>query len=392
MVKSLLVTCGSSPHVIEFMLPTLVEAKRQGWVIHGAYSDGAVKTMMIASRLFSGLHHFTGWWGEGYKDLSVPLADAIFKWARPAAVLIDYSGCGLAGGCWIEECYNRRITAVELHGVDNHVWYYGKKSREATAHYIEVLKSVGYGRIPHRCMRGTPAEQFVGFNIGDQLIREFTPGTTRRLLGLASDQKIVTVAGTWNKDFYGQMCSEDLVEWNAMAKEHSMRLVFSIHPAMRTSQGLPKVTFPPDVILTSNAPCTLWGYPTKLVPTVDVVRASEFVIMQFSSALRTMAYICHIPVWLRRAGCARGNSTSRIPRETEICEMNDEVRHKPGALVIWEYSKLLFASWRTQEYLDQLFAGTLGCKGTQEEWEEWEARWKLDGHTAERIVQLLTYG
>lgn len=392
MAKSLLVTCGSSPHIIEFMLPTLVEAKRQGWVIHGAYSDNAVKTMMIASRLFSGLYRFTGWWGEGYKDLSVPLADAIFKWARPAAVLIDYSGCGLAGGCWVEECYNREITAVELHGIDNHVWYYGKQGREVTAHYIEVLKSVGYGRIPHGCMRGTSAQQWVGFNIGDQLIREFVPGPTKRLLGLSPDQKIVTVAGTWNKDFYGQMCSKDLVEWNAMAKEHDMRLVFSIHPAMRTSQGLPKVTFPPDVILTSNAPCTLWGHPTKLVPTVDVVRASEFIIMQFVSAIRMIATVCHIPTWLRRAGCARGNIPSRVARDTEICETDDEVQHRPGATWAVDHPRLLFACWRTQEHLDQLFAGTLGCKGTQEQREWWETRWKLDGHTAERIVQLLTHG
>lgn len=392
-MKNLLVTCGSTPHIIEFMIPTLREAKRQGWAIYGAYSDEVVLAVMRDARLFLAFARYTGRW-DGRK-LSIPLADAILKWVNPDAMLIDISGSGLAGGCWVEECYKREITAIEFHALHSHVWYYGKQSREATEKYIEVLKSVGYGGIPHVCMEHTPAMQFVGLTVGDQLLQPFDPGPTRELLGLDCGQKFATVCGTWNHDFYGQMCTEDLLEWSEQAKGHGLRLAFSVHPAMRTSQGLPKVSFPPDVILTSNVPGELWGQSMKTAPTIDLVRASEFLISQFSGALEVLGQIAQIPTWVRRTGAARGNTPSRETRVTEEPEKEEEIMADGGWRGFpWPLIDLIDANWRTQEHLDQLFAGTLGCKIPKDEWRKARLRWPafVDGRVAERIVWLLTNG
>lgn len=377
------------------MIPTLREAKRRGWTIHGAFSDAVVKIVMMNTGLFSSFVQYSGFW-KG-RQLLIPLADHILNTYHPDAVVIDISSTGSSGACWIEECYKRKITAIEFHSLNSHVWYYGKKSRKATAKYIAAVKDRGYAGISHHHMLGTPAMQFVGLMVGDQLLQDFQPGDTREALGLDRDQRFATLCGVWNKDFYGELCTKDLAEWSVLARRYDVRLAFSIHPNMRRSQGLPRVEFPPDVILTSNTPSVLWGRPVRVVPTVDLVRASEFLIFQFANVLRQLGMVARIPQWTRRQCGAQSGNPSRVVRETE----EDEPRFPsiggwkgPSVPVVDMGVDMMWwkePCWRTQEHLNQLFAGTLGCKPSEEEAKAAREGWPayIDGFAAARIVNLL---
>lgn len=391
MAKNLLVTCGGMPHIIEFMIPTIKEAVWRGWKIYGAYADQGVRTTMEATRLFFEFGRYAGKWDEAYKVITIPQADPIFEWANPDAVLIDFTGQGTAGGAWVDEIYKRKITAVELRGPNKYVLYYGPTTRDLTAKFLERLHELGYGGQPVECLTGTDAQQFVGFIVGDQLLKPFDPRGTKKKLGLGPNQRIITLVGNWSKGGYQEICEEDFVEWNAMAKANDAVLVFSPHPVMRMVPWMQEISIPEDVPIASNYLGKFGERSVKFVPITSLVRASSFLVFQYDSAIVDIGLAARVPMWLRRGGTGRNSNRSRTPLAKEEDSFTETISRKFWDFHTPENTIRRAMCWRTAEHLEQLFEGRLGCKAPEDMWRQWceDRHLRLDGHTTKRIVDLL---
>lgn len=363
--------------MVEFMLPTIEAARVRGWKIYGAYSRWATRMAMAHTGLFDEYVDFFASWDWAYKVLTVPLADEIFESVKPNALLIDLCGSGASGGAWLEEAFRRKMPAVEIRGPQQRVWWYGQKSREGTLRFLEKLRQFGYGRIPHPCIEDTNVVQRVGSHCCEYVVAHSEPATTKRRLGAPPDKRIIVLWSNWSKGGYAKITNEDLEEWSAKAQENDAVLVFSIHPVLVYSQWeLEEITFPEDVILTANFPCSLWGHEVKWIPTLDVLYACDFGIFQFGNALIAVHHALGRPAWLRCTGTARGNPKTReaLPIEEPINELNDAS-----------------LSWRASDSLDKLFKGELGQKGTFEQCVNWceQSHFRVGGGAADRIVDLL---
>jgi len=401
MNKTLMVCCGGLPHSIEYMEPTIAEAKTRGYRIVGAYADKEVRKAMDLTGLFDSYEEYSGFWEEGYMVLRIPRADEIFKKVKPDTMLVDLCGAGGSGGVWLEEAHKRNITVVELNGCNCDVLVFNSKVRDLTAQFLESLRKYGYGLEHVEIMADTEGQQWVGLVNGDQLTRDFDSASVKAKLGLKGDQRLVTLLGTWSQSGYQEMCTEDLVEWAKLAKANNAILAFSPHPTMRYAPGLPKVDIPSDVIISSNFPGKFWSYSFILLKTADLIRASDFVIFQHMNGLVRLTLAAKIPTWIRRLDIARGGDRSRIPIKEDRDELleRSNIEDSIGKAFIpsEKFFKQFDASfvgsfcYRTAEQLDALFSGEIKMGRKLEGWDKLDAhlKFRLDGQTAKRIMNLL---
>jgi len=397
MTKRLLVTCDYMPHILEYMEPAINEARRRGYDIIGAYFGTPARDKMAAMGI-NKLYPFGGRWDkeENPPVLQVPQAFPLLDKLKLTAVFVDMTGAGHAGGAWVEYAYQRGITSLEFGGCRSRVYRFGKKAQNITDQYVAQLRKVGYGQHSDGLLVGTRAWRWVGLNVGDRLRKPLNKAEFKRSLGLNPKQKYVLLMGNWGVgEGYGRMTSIDLAEWDEMARANGMTLVYSPHPTFYYTK-LPSHFIPKSVIVTSTFPARLWERKPKTVNTFDLVRASEFVIYQYRNNTMALCVAARKPMWLRRWAIGRGDP-AQFSREPWDGEGKDVVRLGPG----WPYAdriKKLFnyklrmgACYRTAQELEQLFQGKLRFPGSEKERAGWDREWRLrlDGKTAERIVDLI---
>lgn len=398
MAKRILVICDYMPHILEFMEPAINEARRRGYDVVGAYFGAPARDGMAALGIID-LHLQGGAWDESgdMRTLRVPQAVPLLEKLKPSAVFIDIIGVGHAGGPWLEECYKRKITAIEFGGCRSRVYLYNKGTREVTGRYIEQLKAVGYGQHSDGLLAGTDAWQWAGLNVGDRLRQKVGKGAVRKQLGLKPGQKYVALMGNWGAAWgYANMAAADLIEWDEMARAHGLRLVYSPHPIHYYAK-FPEHKIPEMTVLAANFPGgVMWGRKAQVVRTFDLVRAAEFLIYQYVNGTQSLAVAARIPMWLRRRSTGRADPAqfSRLPME------EGGIDHVQGAprwphinrlVELYNPNVRVESCYRTAWELGKLFRGELGYPGSVKDWARWdrEFRLRLDGKTAERIVDLL---
>lgn len=380
------------------MEPAIDEARRRGYEVWGTYFGKPAKNTMRALGITK-LKPYNAVWGKDgdLPTLSVPQAGEILEWAKPDAVFVDLVGVGHAGGPWLVECRERGVTALEFGGCRARVNFYDKTTGAVTDKYIEQLRKVGFGQHSDGLLAQTDAWQWVGCLVGDRLKEKLDKGAVREALGLQRGQRYVAAMGNWGSDWgYANMASADLAEWDAMARQNGMRMVYSPHPVFWYTE-LPPHDVPSTAVLTANfLGAQYQGRQAKIVRTFDLVRAAEFLIFPYFSAAQLLAVAARVPMWLRRQSTGRADPAqfSRIPM---VEGGKDPVQVAARWPYIRRYMQMIDrrvrieSCYRTAPELEKLFKGELGFPGSAEDWIKWDEEWRTrpDGKTAERIMDLI---
>jgi len=401
MTKHILVTCDYLPHILEYMQPAVEEARRRGYEIRGAYFGNPARDVMRTMGI-TDVTLYRANWDQVVKPpvLRIPRvqAEKILDTDRPHAVFIDMTGVGHAGGPWLEECRKRGITAIEFGGCRTWVYLFSKWSGAVTDRYIKQLQKEGYGKHSDGLLAQTRAWQWVGLLTGDRLQKPLNEAAFKKSLGLKPNQKYVLFMGNWGVGAgYSNVTTADLAEWDLMARDSGKVLVYSPHPTLFYIDVPPQI-IPKSTILTSSFPAPLWGHKTTVVNTLDLVRASEFVIYQYHNATLALCVAARKPTWLRRRATGRGDPAkfSRVPWDG----VSQDIIHR---FVGWPYMERLVKMvsaevriehcYRTAKELELLFAGKLDFVCSEKQKARWEREWrmKLDGNAARRVMDLIDF-